>query len=563
MLTPQQLAHCADDILKLYTKLEDEIIRDITRRIVKAGKVTDTGQWQINALQEVGTLHSDIIAKVSKYSKLSDEQLKKLFEDASITATEYDNEIYRSNGLNPVSIKVSPKALQILEAGYNKTSGNLNNLTRTTAISSQTAFIDACSLAEMKVTSGAFTYEQAIIDAIKQIAKNGAFVYYESGHRDRLDVAVRRNVITGLGQTTGQICLANARELGCDLMEITAHAGARPSHAIWQGQIVSLSGRTGYLSLSDIGYGTGEGFKGWNCRHDWYPYFEGSTRMYSQAELEELDAENIEFPDGSMHTLYEAEQYQRAFERKIRRIKRTLKACDEAINNLSDEVLLDKLKQEFNSYSVKLKSKETEMKAFCKKTGLLPDNQRTQAYGFGKNTAQKAVSAAKSYYKSWSKEHNINNIKTLADYYNVKYNDIVRYELLKGYVKAVDKGDISPLVGFDLYECKAQEIREKLCGLVISNKYEIKGFVPHFVDRIFGQTSTSHPAMRLGTKIEFIEDCIKNPINISNPHYRKTIRNNQEFMDERIIFTGQYCSFVYSKTDKILIQATAFTEGVI
>ncbi len=563
MLTPEQLAHCADDILKLYAQLEDEIVRDIARRIIKAGKVTDTGEWQIDVLQEIGTLHSDVISKVAKYSKLSDEQLKKLFEDASITATEYDNEIYRANGLNPISIKVSASALQILEAGYTKTAGNLNNLTRTTAISSQTSFINACSLAEMKVTSGAFSYQQAITDAIKQIAKDGAFVYYESGHRDRLDVAVRRNVMTGIGQTTGEICLANARELGCDLMEITAHAGARPSHASWQGQIVSLSGKQGYLSLSDIGYGTGAGFKGWNCRHDWYPYFEGSTRMYSQAELEALDAENIEYPDGSMHTLYEAEQQQRAYERKIRRTKRTLKACDEAINNLSDEELLRNLKKEFESYSVKLKGQEAELNSFCKKTGLQTDNSRVQAYGFGKGSAQKAVNSAKKHYDTWSREHNINNIKSLADYYNVKYNDTKRYELLKGYVKAVDKGDISPLIGFDFYEQKAKEITDRLCGLVINNEYEIKGFVSHFIDRVIGQTSTSHTKMRLGTKIDFIEDCIKNPVNISQPHYRKTIRNNKEFMDERIMFTGEYCSFVYSKTDKILIQATAFTEGVI
>lgn len=137
----------------------------------------------------------------------------------------------------------------------------------------------------------------------------------------------------------------NAQELGCDLMEITAHAGARPSHAAWQGRIVSLSGQKGYLSLSDIGYGTGDGFKGWNCRHDWYPYFEGSTRMYSEKDLEELNAKNIEYPDGSMHTLYEAEQQQRAYERKIRATKRTLAACDEALNNLSDEELLQKLEK--------------------------------------------------------------------------------------------------------------------------------------------------------------------------------------------------------------------------
>ena len=133
-----------------------------------------------------------------------------------MTATEYDNEIYRQNGLNPKSLKVSDVQMQLLEAGYKKTQGNLSNLTLTTAVSSQTSFINACSLAELKASSGAFTPQQAIADAIKQVAQDGAYVIYPSGHRDRLDVAVRRNVMTGIGQTTGQICLSNAQELGCD-----------------------------------------------------------------------------------------------------------------------------------------------------------------------------------------------------------------------------------------------------------------------------------------------------------------------------------------------------------
>jgi hypothetical protein len=129
--------------------------------------------------------------------------------------------------------------------------------------------------------------------------------------------------MTGIGQTTGQICLANARELGCDLMEITAHAGARTSHAAWQGQVVSLSDRKGYLFLSDIGYGTGDGFKGWHCRHDWYPYFCG-TRMYDEKKLKQMDAKNIQYPDGSMHTLDHTilrESVQRAFDKNTLKLK--------------------------------------------------------------------------------------------------------------------------------------------------------------------------------------------------------------------------------------------------
>lgn len=563
MLTPEQLAHCADDIINLYSQLEEEIVRDIARRIAKTGTMTDTGIWQAQHMQELGTLHSDVLSSVAKYSDRTESELKKLFEDAGVTATEYDNKIYRQNGLNPKSLKVSDVQMQLLEAGYKKTHGNLSNLTLTTAVSSQTSFINACSLAELKASSGAFTPQQAIAGAIKQVAQDGAYVIYPSGHRDRLDVAVRRNVMTGIGQTTGQICLSNAQELGCDLMEITAHAGARPSHASWQGQIVSLSGRKGYLSLSDIGYGEGDGFKGWNCRHDWFPYFEGSTRMYSEKDLKELDAENIEFPDGSMHTLYEAEQYQRALERKIRETKRILAAQDEFFNNTSSESMKKAIKNNFDDFSIKLKRQEAQMNAFCEKTGLLVDNARVQKYSFGRSTAQKAVSSANKHYKTWSSEHNINNIKTLAEYYKVKYNDIERYKLLKGYVKAIDEGNISPFTGFDLYESKADEIRRELVGLKINSNpdYDITDFTTHFVDRVLGQTSTKHKDMRLGTTLEQLKDTIANPISISEPSFISMKKNGSVYLDKRVKFTGKSCSFVYSITDKLLIQATSFGGG--
>ena len=455
MLTPEQLAHCADDIINLYSQLEEEIVRDIARRIAKTGIMTDTGIWQAQHMQELGTLHSDVLSSVAKYCDRTESELKKLFEDAGVTATEYDNEIYRQNGLNPKSLKVSDVQMQLLEAGFKNTQGNLSNLTLTTAVSSQTSFINACSLAELKASSGAFTPQQAIADAIRQVAQDGAFVIYPSGHRDRLDVAVRRNVMTGIGQTTGQICLANAQELGCDLMEITAHAGARPSHAAWQGQIVSLSGQRGYLSLSDIGYGTGDGFKGWNCRHDWYPYFEGSSRMYSAKDLEELNAKNIEYPDGSMHTLYEAEQQQRAFERKIRATKRTLAACDEALNNLSDEELLQKLEKNFSHYSVKLKRQESELNSFCNKTGLLKDNSRSQAYGFGRSTAQKAVwrkkkTVAKSAEKSIIKSIDIDDFEVVT--YGKNFNAEVSKVIIDTMSKCESEG------GFIISEIVAKSL---------------------------------------------------------------------------------------------------------
>lgn len=285
--------------------------------------------------------------------------------------------------------------------------------------------------------------------------------------------------------------------------------------------------------------------------------------MYSAKDLEELNAKNIEYPNGSMHTLYEAEQQQRAFERKIRATKRTLAACDEALNNLSDEQLLQKLEKNFSHYSIKLKRQESELNSFCKKTGLLSDGSRSQVYEFDKSTSQKSTGVAKKYYRTWSKEHNINNIETLAEYYNVKYNDIKRYRLLKGYVKAIDEGNISPFTGFDLYKSKADEIRRELVGLKINSNpdYDITDFTTHFVDRVLGQTSTKYKDMRLGTTLEQLKDTIANPISISEPSFISMKKNGSVYLDKRVKFTGKSCSFVYSITDKLLIQATSFGGG--
>lgn len=466
MLTPKQLSNCANDIIALYQQLDERIARDIARRIVKANYITDTPNWKIKMLQECGMLQNDILINVAQYSGISGKTLKKLFEETTNTAVTYDMSIYNKIGLNPLPLNMSPHAMQTLEAGFNKTNGNLQNLTKTTAVTSQTAFINACTLAEMKVSSGAFDYNTAIVDAIKQVSDNGAWVQYSSGHRDRLDVAVRRNVITGIGQTTGEICLGYARDMECDLMEITAHAGARPSHCAWQGQIVSLSGRRGYLSLDDIGYGSGDGFKGWNCRHDWFPYFEGTEKMYSDKDLRALEDRDIKYPDGSMHTYYEAEQRQRAYERQIRQYKRNLSAFDEAIKNSNDTEQIKRFQQEFSKQSVKLKSKETELKNFCQKTGILQDNSRVRVVGFNRSVSQKAVQQSKKH-----------NIKSVA---NSGQNGIIKAELtekelwaLNTYISSNSYGINNSLRSGEELESNEQEIVNNLdSALSKMPKYE-------------------------------------------------------------------------------------------
>ena len=244
MLSPEYLDECSNQLINLYSELENRIIADITRRLLKTGNITETAKWEILKAQELGLLYDDVLSLIASQTDATSNHVKALFEEAGVETDNNDNEKYRKMGKTPIDIRQSDSMKQVLEAGYQKTLGNLKNLTMTTAITSQTTFINASNSAYMMVTSGAFSYQDAIRTAIKEMAQKGVSVLtdtikYEGTnkkgqhytHEDKIDVAIRRNILTGVGQTCKQVSLTNAQENGFDLMEINAHSGARPSHA--------------------------------------------------------------------------------------------------------------------------------------------------------------------------------------------------------------------------------------------------------------------------------------------------------------------------------------------
>ena len=244
-----------------------------------------------------------------------------------------------------------------------------------------TFYKDTLGYAVFQVASGAFDYNTVLRQAVKKLGGSGVrTIDYASGRAYHIEPATRMTVLTGLSQITGHMSLANADMMGQDLMEITAHMGARPSHAEWQGQIVSREGRGGYLSLDDIGYDTVEGFKGANCRHDWFPFFEGiSEPAYTKDQLENIDPPPFEY-DGRIYTAYEAGQKQRQIERAIRKTKREIIAYDAA-----------GLKDDFTVANVKLRRQMELYKDFSKAANLRKKVERTSTYGYNRSISSKSV----------------------------------------------------------------------------------------------------------------------------------------------------------------------------
>lgn len=390
-------------LLGLYQQLEDDIVADMVRRMLKMGFVSESTAYQAEVLQSAGILYEDILQMIADRTDASVAQVRALFEDAGVKTVDIDNDTHEAAGEVPVDIRQDAGMKQVLEAGYRKTLGTMRNLVSTTANTTQTAFLQACDRAYMQVSSGAFSYQYAIRMAVRNLADGGAYVTYPTGHQDRIDVAVRRCVLTGVGQTAAAVAKKRAEDSGCRYMELTAHGGARPEHARWQGQLVQIQGKRTrkiidglkVFTLEEIGYGDGRGFKGWNCRHNWHPYYPGlSTPNYTPEEIARLDEKSISY-NGEKYTEYEISQMQRKGERKVRALKRRAAALDEAAKNTDDPALKQGLNDDFAAVSVRLKDAEKTLKDFCRQTGRRNDTFRSQVNGFGRSTAQRAVQAAK------------------------------------------------------------------------------------------------------------------------------------------------------------------------
>jgi len=424
MLTPEQWEEIGKQAEGLYNQLELEIIEEIAERIANVGYANTVVINNTKIAQEMGIMYQDIIRLVAKQNEMTENKIKEIFEKAGIKSLKYDDKIYKEVGLKTIPIRQSKSMWQLLETTAKKTSNNLSNLAMTTAETSQTTFYNAINKANMEVSTGVKSYTQSIIDTIKEISNKGAHIKYPSGRKLSLETAIRMNIVTGINQTCGKMQLMRAEELEWDLMELTAHIGARPTHASWQGKIVSRSGKEGYLSLSDIGYGEATGFKGVNCRHDWRPYYEGSTRTYTDKELKEMADKTVTYNKKEI-PYYEATQIQRKMERQIRQDKKDIAGLQGSLLSNNKDLDIKKIKEELEQAKTVMESHNKTLKDFLEETGFRRDSSRL-VVGINKKTEEKTKLNYKDITKEISqnsnKKYKIKEQQYFIDEKNNRYN---------------------------------------------------------------------------------------------------------------------------------------------
>lgn len=299
MLTPQQIESLADAVIDAYQDM-DTAMRVAAARAFDSSGVDLDRQRVIRAIQQAGSPRAIEDAIISTYTQ------------AGLAGKAADDRIYaaaRAAGLlSDVATDVDDLMLRnVLTDGITR-AVQAHNLVATTASNAvASSFTNALDRAMLSIATGAASHDEAIAAAINTIARDTTRVTYVSAsgvvRSDTLYTAVRRSVVTGVNQMAARITESRFDRYGVEYVEITAHAGARPEHAEWQGQVVR------YADLPDVtGYGEVDGLAGAGCRHGFAPFFPGVNEPTDYGDLDALDNDEE----------YALSQRQRLCERNIR-----------------------------------------------------------------------------------------------------------------------------------------------------------------------------------------------------------------------------------------------------
>ena len=518
MLPPSTLDRMPDAFVELWQGVEDEILKDIARRISKTGTLPTTANWQLWRYQQTEALRADVVKLLAKYSGKSDAAIRKLLQQAATEAMEREDAIYYHYGMEPTPFEESAALNNLLDAGARQTAGTWKNLTVTTANTVTGQFERTLDAAWAKVSTGAFDYKTAVKQTVDSLADGMKFVTYPTGHQDSIEVAARRAILTGVNQTAGKLQVARADEMGVEFFETTAHGGARPSHAEWQGRQFHRDGAVDYMGKhypdfeAATGYGTGAGLCGWNCRHTFFAVFPelGDPPQWTQEQLRELNARDIEW-NGKKYTAYEISQMQRARERNVRRWKKRYLAEDAAGLDPTDA-------------AVRLRAARQSLAEFANATGGRVDSARVSVPKFGRSEGSRASAKSQAHHTDWLKSINAQStsLNTVAKYYDARYNNTEEYRLLMQYANSVKSGWLSPLAGFDLYKSTHERIQTELVGKTTADGTVITGHTAHFMERMFG-TLVDPDKLKYDLKIirrsgvgyEAMRDTVLNPERIN------------------------------------------------
>lgn len=347
MLTPEYLENLDNSrVIEIYNQLNIDICGDIISRLIRTKKLTDYTRKQLEVLKQTDgdKVFNDTLLKTQELDTSVKEALMNMYKEVGQEDIDSYKKLYEYRNISP---KLTDGQLKILNNAILRTSGELSNMTKTIAFSSQQLYVNAVDRAYMQVVSGGIDYNTAIKNCVNELTQKGITLQDSLGRNIKLSTAVRRNILTGVKQTADNINKDIDKQLGCDGYETTAHLGARPTHQEWQGRQFATTPELAEkydVELWDNSDAKEE-LNDYNCRHTYFGIILGvSEPIYTKAELDMLNDDKIDVIGEEM-SIQEAISKKNYIERKLENYTRSKNTLDslqkqdkiQAINELLKE----------------------------------------------------------------------------------------------------------------------------------------------------------------------------------------------------------------------------------
>lgn len=414
MLEPDYFYGKSDVLISYEQELENWILQDIAMRLLKAEAMAGTTDMELYKLRQLGLHQNEIVKRLSALTQKSTAEIRRLLQDAVLTSWDDDKSTMSRLGIDAVSPLENPVVMELLDAEFKKTLGEVNNLTRSTMMQSQRDLMNMLNEAEMRVAAGVQSYSAAVCDILDRYGKTGIMIDYPTGTRRTLEAAVRMCVVTSMNQTAAQITNHYIAEHNVEYVLVSAHLGARTQgkgqpylagHDNWQGRCYKISGSepdapnlaemTGYDIVNGTGYVLNPlGLHGYNCRHSHKPWNKSLRNPY----LDENG--NLKIDSEENRKVYELQQQQRAMERAIRQTKRQLLVKQAEIDGVAETDVKEMLQPEYDKLAYKLRMQNRKYNQFCADNGLRTQADRIKVAGFKREQAAKANGRATAYSNS-------------------------------------------------------------------------------------------------------------------------------------------------------------------
>lgn len=511
MLTTKDLEELPNYLLSLYYNFEQDELKKLAETL------------NVKKLEQLLNLHinpDNIFKKIAKLNNKSKKEIEDIFKSSVKYSNELDKKI--ADALNK---KLPPINEQLINAQVLQTQGLCSNITNSMGFMIDgkvtplaKTYQKAADSAYLKVSSGMYDLNSAIDSVMKEICDKGLlFVEYESGYKMRVESALRNNIITGVNQTVSQITQTNAKDLGVDKFEVSAHIGARnigdgwQNHEKWQGKIYTMA------ELKSIcGLGAVDGLCGANCRHSYYMFIDGvSERTYTDEELANMKGKSFYYKDKFYSGTYEAEQKQRAIERNIRKLKRMEAAGFD---------VKEKLKKQFFEYiqfskTAGLPTQYGRLKTY----GKIDDINSTQLFKYKSKISQN-IDIKNNELKLLLKEQ-----KELEDYTYEGFMKVTHFDMID---KEVIISNINKVEGEQkIYYEKILKYKNNK-ELIEQKKKEINLLKEKKVSK----------SIKEATELDKFEEKIKKEFNLSIEEFKKELdklKNDSDILKEISIFDYQ------------------------